>query len=133
MFGQRCEGAIQCGYCTPGMVINAQALLNSNENPSGDEIEEALAGNMCRCTGYTAIKRAVENVDQYAADPDFGAENHDDLERHAIAEGAIQLHDHPRFKSNINTKVEHEFGDVEQGFAEADYIVEETFVGNHIY
>jgi aerobic-type carbon monoxide dehydrogenase small subunit (CoxS/CutS family) len=258
------EGAIQCGFCTPGMVINAQALLNSNENPTGEEIEEALAGNMCRCTGYTAIKRAVENVDKYAADPDIGADNHDDLDRHAIvgrslprvdardkvtgrthytadielpnmiygkilcstiahgkilsidtsraralpgvldvitgddvpdvrygvsparydehvlskgivryvgdevaavaavdeetaaraialidveyeeypavfnpqdaiAEGAIQLHDHPRFKNNINTRVEHEFGNVAQGFAEADYIVEETFVGNHIY
>jgi len=258
------EGAIQCGYCTPGMVINAQALLNSNENPTGEEIEEALSGNMCRCTGYTAIKRAVENVGKYAADSNLGADNHDDLDRYAIvgrsmprvdardkvtgrtqytadielpntiygkilgstiahgrilsidtsrakalpgvldvitgddvpdvrygvsparydehvlskgivryvgdevaavaavdeetaaraiglidveyeeypalfnpqdaiAEGAIQLHDHPRFKNNINTKVEHEFGNVEQGFAEADYICEETFVGNHIY
>jgi 4-hydroxybenzoyl-CoA reductase subunit alpha len=246
------------------MMINAQALLDSNDNPTGAEIEEALAGNMCRCTGYTAIKRAVENVDKYAADPDLGTSNHDDVERHtivgrsvprvdardkvtgralytadieipntvygkilgstiahgkilsidtsramaldgvldvitgddvpdvrygvsparydehvlskgivryvgdevaavaavdeetatraialievkyeeypavfnpqdAIAEGAVQLHDHPRFKNNINTRVEHEFGNVARGFEEADYICEETFVGNHIY
>ncbi|MCK5314326.1 MAG: (2Fe-2S)-binding protein, partial [Anaerolineales bacterium] len=45
-------GAIQCGYCTPGMVLSATALIEKNASPSDDEIKEALAGNICRCTGY---------------------------------------------------------------------------------
>lgn len=53
-------GGVQCGACTPGVVISAWALLQRNENPSRDEIEEALAGNLCRCTGYEGIHRAFE-------------------------------------------------------------------------
>ena len=52
-------GAIQCGFCTPGMLMSATALLASNRNPSHDEIRRALAGNLCRCTGYAAIIEAV--------------------------------------------------------------------------
>lgn len=52
-------GAIQCGYCTPGMIISAKALLIHNTSPSDEEIKEALAGNLCRCTGYTKILEAV--------------------------------------------------------------------------
>jgi 4-hydroxybenzoyl-CoA reductase subunit alpha len=59
------EGGIQCGYCTPGMVITATALLNECPNPSDEEIKEALAGNMCRCTGYTGILRAVQNCGEH--------------------------------------------------------------------
>ncbi len=59
------EGAIQCGYCTPGMVLSATALLEQNPNPSVDEIKEALAGNLCRCTGYSGILRAVQRCDDY--------------------------------------------------------------------
>mgnify|MGYP003587096450 CR=1 FL=1 len=54
------EGAIQCGYCTPGMILATKALLDKNKNPSTDEIKEALSGNLCRCTGYEKIIRAVE-------------------------------------------------------------------------
>nr|CAI78850.1 4-hydroxybenzoyl-CoA reductase alpha/gamma subunit (hcrC/hcrA) [uncultured bacterium] len=54
------EGGIQCGFCTPGMVVAATALLNKNPNPTADEIKDALAGNLCRCTGYTGILRAVQ-------------------------------------------------------------------------
>jgi len=53
------NGAIQCGYCTPGMVLSAKALLDDNPDPSKDEVKEALAGNLCRCTGYVKIVDAV--------------------------------------------------------------------------
>ena len=52
-------GAIQCGFCTPGMIMSARALLERSPNPSDDEIVEAIAGNLCRCTGYEAILDAV--------------------------------------------------------------------------
>jgi aerobic-type carbon monoxide dehydrogenase small subunit (CoxS/CutS family) len=54
------KGASQCGYCSPGMLMSAQALLERNATPTRDEIREALAGNLCRCTGYLAIIDAVE-------------------------------------------------------------------------
>jgi aerobic-type carbon monoxide dehydrogenase small subunit (CoxS/CutS family) len=53
-------GAAQCGYCTPGILLTAQALLADNPEPTRDEIRSALAGNLCRCTGYTKILEAVE-------------------------------------------------------------------------
>jgi 4-hydroxybenzoyl-CoA reductase subunit alpha len=59
------EGAIQCGYCTPGMVISATALLEKDPDPTDEEIKEALAGNLCRCTGYTGILRALKNCDKH--------------------------------------------------------------------
>ena len=46
------DGAIQCGFCTPGMILTAKALLDENPNPARGEVKEALAGNLCRCTGY---------------------------------------------------------------------------------
>jgi len=59
-------GAVQCGYCTPGMLIAATDLLNRNPDPSEDEIREAISGNLCRCTGYVkqveAIKLAVRRM-----------------------------------------------------------------------
>ena len=55
----RC-GALQCGFCQPGMMLSARALLNRNPCPTRDEIRGALAGNLCRCTGYTQIFEAVE-------------------------------------------------------------------------
>ncbi len=54
--------AAQCGFCTPGMMVAITALLDRNANPSRDEIAEALAGNICRCTGYLPIIEAVESV-----------------------------------------------------------------------
>jgi len=53
-------GAAQCGYCTPGILLTAEALLEDNPAPSRDEVRVALAGNLCRCTGYTKILDAVE-------------------------------------------------------------------------
>jgi carbon-monoxide dehydrogenase small subunit len=54
------HGAVQCGYCTPGMVLTSIAMIDGGERPSRDEIRYGLAGNLCRCTGYTAILDAVE-------------------------------------------------------------------------
>jgi aerobic carbon-monoxide dehydrogenase small subunit len=56
------SGATQCGYCTPGILINSRALLNRNPEPSEMEIREALVGNLCRCTGYLRIIDAIEAV-----------------------------------------------------------------------
>ena len=53
------EGAIQCGFCTPGMILSAKALLDKNPNPTELEIKKAIAGNLCRCTGYTKIIKAI--------------------------------------------------------------------------
>jgi len=53
-------GAVQCGYCTPGMILSAKALLDKNANPSEAEIRRGLSGNLCRCTGYQKIIEAVQ-------------------------------------------------------------------------
>ena len=53
-------GGVQCGACTPGVILSAWALLQRNHDPNRDEVEEALAGNLCRCTGYEGIHRAFE-------------------------------------------------------------------------
>lgn len=55
-------GAIQCGFCTPGMVLSAKSLLESNPEPTEREIREALSGNLCRCTGYQKIVEAVQEA-----------------------------------------------------------------------
>ncbi|MFQ6109893.1 MAG: molybdopterin-dependent oxidoreductase, partial [Candidatus Aminicenantales bacterium] len=255
------HGAIQCGFCTPGMVVSAYALIQRNPNPSEEEIREALSGNLCRCTGYTRIIKAVKSWTRYSeseelpSHPDdlreyqtvgrslprvdaadkvtgrakFTADYHfkdmlygkilhspiahgrikridtsraeslpgmalvltrenvpdifygvsparydehilarekvlyagdevaaviavdeetaekalglidvefkelpavfDPIE--AVRDGAPQLHD--RYKNNINTRIDHHFGDVEKGFDEADYIREEEFIGSHTY
>jgi 4-hydroxybenzoyl-CoA reductase alpha subunit len=264
------EGAIQCGFCTPGMVTTASALLARNPSPTQEETKDALAGNMCRCTGYTGILRAIERCENYrdggtcartdaageaavAAPPGPPRQNvgvsiprvdaadkvtgravytadihlpnmvhakilgspvaHGRIKRidasralalegvlavitgadvpdtmygvsparydehvlakervrhvgdevaavaavdertaekalslieveyeelpavfdplEAVSDGAPQLHD--RYRNNVNTLVDHEFGDVEKGFAESHHVREETFTGNHIY
>ena len=56
------QGAIQCGFCSPGMILSTQALLNSNPNPTDKDIREALLGNLCRCTGYVQILNAVKQA-----------------------------------------------------------------------
>ena len=56
------EGAIQCGFCTPGMILSAYALLKSNPHPTIEEIRKGLSGNLCRCTGYLPIIRATDRA-----------------------------------------------------------------------
>ncbi len=56
------KGAIQCGFCTPGMIMSAKALLDRNLIPSSDEVREAVGGNVCRCTGYVKIEDAINEA-----------------------------------------------------------------------
>ena len=58
------RGAIQCGFCTPGMILSAKALLDADPDPSDARIREALAGNLCRCTGYVQIVEAIQDAAQ---------------------------------------------------------------------
>ena len=56
------NGAVQCGFCTPGMLLSALALLRKNPNPTRQEIRRAISGNLCRCTGYAKIVKAIQDV-----------------------------------------------------------------------
>jgi carbon-monoxide dehydrogenase small subunit len=56
------NGAIQCGFCTPGMILSAKALLDENPRPTENEIRTAISGNLCRCTGYQKIVEAVQEA-----------------------------------------------------------------------
>jgi carbon-monoxide dehydrogenase small subunit len=56
------KGAIQCGFCTPGMILTARAFLDENSHPSEEEVKKAISGNICRCTGYVKIVEAVLSV-----------------------------------------------------------------------
>jgi carbon-monoxide dehydrogenase small subunit len=59
------NGGIQCGFCSPGMIMSAKALLDENPNATEDEIKEAIAGNLCRCTGYVQIVESIKSVSGY--------------------------------------------------------------------
>ncbi len=58
------NGAVQCGFCTPGMIMTAKGILAENPNPTEEEIKDGFAGNLCRCTGYTKIIKAVQSLSQ---------------------------------------------------------------------
>lgn len=58
------HGAVQCGFCTPGMIMSAKAMLTENPRPGRDQIKQGMAGNMCRCTGYIKIIEAIEAVSE---------------------------------------------------------------------
>jgi carbon-monoxide dehydrogenase small subunit len=58
-------GAVQCGFCTPGMILSAKALLDENPHPAENDIRTALAGNFCRCTGYAQIIQAIQSLSAY--------------------------------------------------------------------
>jgi carbon-monoxide dehydrogenase small subunit len=63
------EGAVQCGFCTPGMILSAKALLDENPHPSEEEIKRGIAGNFCRCTGYQKIIKAIQAASLRIANP----------------------------------------------------------------
>jgi len=58
------SGAVQCGYCTPGLIMAAKALLDANPHPTEEEFLQGMEGNICRCTGYAAIRKAIETAAQ---------------------------------------------------------------------
>ena len=60
------HGAIQCGFCTPGMVMTSKALLDNNPSPTDDEVRKAISGNLCRCTGYVKIVEAIKATGEQA-------------------------------------------------------------------
>lgn len=62
------KGAIQCGFCTPGMIISSKALLDENPHPDEYDIRRAISGNLCRCTGYQKIVEAIQSVSEQTAD-----------------------------------------------------------------
>lgn len=76
------EGAVQCGFCTPGMLVSATSLLAEDPDPSEEDIRIALSGNLCRCTGYDGIVRAVRDVAAGTVAPEPVAAGHvDDTHR----------------------------------------------------
>ncbi|HNU94255.1 MAG TPA: (2Fe-2S)-binding protein [Bacillota bacterium] len=71
------HGAVQCGFCTPGMLMSAKALLDADPHPDRDGIRQAIAGNLCRCTGYEQIVQAIESVARQAdRSEDRGSQTH---------------------------------------------------------
>ncbi|MDK2917699.1 MAG: aerobic carbon-monoxide dehydrogenase small subunit [Candidatus Petromonas sp.] len=71
------NGAVQCGYCIPGMVLSAKALLDKNKNPTRKDIREAISGNLCRCTGYEKIVDSIEKASKILQQR--GSESHEQL------------------------------------------------------
>ncbi|MEW6350321.1 MAG: (2Fe-2S)-binding protein [Thermodesulfobacteriota bacterium] len=67
------RGAIQCGFCTPGMILSAKALLDENPKPTEREIRTAISGNLCRCTGYQKIVEAVQEASENMAGKEAGS------------------------------------------------------------
>src|SRR5208337_4206275 len=78
------RGAIQCGYCTPGMVMTAKALLDRNPDPSAIEIKQALGGNLCRCAGYQRIIDAVRHWQDHVGDAQPELLGHDSPDHETV-------------------------------------------------
>lgn len=73
------NAAVQCGYCAPGMLMSAKALLDVNPNPTEKEIREGIDGNICRCSGYAKIVKAIDEAAKKMADKDEGSEKTDEV------------------------------------------------------
>mgnify|MGYP000870035217 FL=1 len=73
------NAAVQCGYCAPGMLMSAKALLDVNPNPTEKEIREGIDGNICRCSGYVKIVKAIDEAAKKMADKDEGSGNTDEV------------------------------------------------------
>jgi carbon-monoxide dehydrogenase small subunit len=73
------EHGLQCGFCTPGMMLTAKALLDRNPNPTDDEIREAISGQICRCTGYATIVRSVRWAADHRAGAAAGVDTHEEV------------------------------------------------------
>lgn len=100
------KGAIQCGYCTPGMILTTLSFLDENPNPTTYEIKEALSGNLCRCTGY---KKIIEAVREYVKDTNqFGSENETGKE---VSKYKMVGHGRPYLDAVKKVKGEAEFAD----------------------
>ena len=69
------DGAVQCGFCTPGMILSAYALLKANPNPSDEEIKKGMSGNLCRCAAYVQIIEAVKNAAKKMSELEKNKEN----------------------------------------------------------
>ena len=82
-------GALQCGFCQPGMMLSARALLNTNAEPSREEIHQALSGNLCRCTGYTQIVEAVETAVARIAQGDGASASNDGAAGHSPPDDGV--------------------------------------------
>ncbi|MCR8744536.1 (2Fe-2S)-binding protein [Romboutsia lituseburensis] len=61
-------GAVQCGFCTPGMILSGKVILDQNQNPTKEQIRESISGNLCRCTGYSKIVDAIYNASKVRGD-----------------------------------------------------------------
>jgi len=101
------EGAVQCGFCTPGMILASKALLDKNENPALSDIKEALKNNLCRCTGYAAIERAVLRAAavkrKYGSTPDMGNPSPDSRigSSPIRKDGPAKVHGKPIFSDDL--------------------------------
>jgi 4-hydroxybenzoyl-CoA reductase subunit alpha len=90
------HGAVQCGFCTPGALMSAKVLIDQHPQPSGDEIRDALSGNLCRCATYPRMIRAIENWHEHIGTP-LDTQPHDDGERDQVRDHAVVGRGVPRY------------------------------------
>jgi 4-hydroxybenzoyl-CoA reductase subunit alpha len=102
------KGAIQCGYCTPGMVMTSLAFIKENPNPTLDEIREAISGNLCRCTGY---KKIIEAISEYAAELNGNIQVSDEKDSSANSKFSLVGKPRPYIEAVKKVKGEADYAD----------------------